>query len=442
MGKVRFFRKIICLGCAAIVSLISAWAARPDPSWALAAQKKVLESGLTVIQERDTSSATTFLQIIIKGGKRVEPPGKTGLAFLTSRLAVEIPDTNKVQELISLASRISVASRGDYALITIECLSSNAEATIKIISKLILDPLFSGLRLDAVKKYEQHQSKIEQDDSAVVGHLANLHAFFANTGYEGSIYGDEKSLEATKGKDVKDFYKTYFVASNIIFSWCSDLQEEAVLQMVDKYFAAIPRGNPVDFGPLSLTFPEETKRFIERDTKQTFVSLAFPVPRISPRSYALSYLLETLLGRGPGSLLWPLRSEERLAYNVNCRLTQMQEGGFLEAYLETDNKKTDIALEALKRALAGLFEKGTTSEELEVTKTMAKANFLRTNEPKSMRATTLGSFEALGLGFGYFTELSSLLDSLTLEEVNAFIKEVFAPEKAFELVVGPKKESP
>jgi predicted Zn-dependent peptidase len=34
------------------------------------------------------------------------------------------------------------------------------------------------------------------------------------------------------------------------------------------------------------------------------------------------------------------------------------------------------------------------------------------------------------------------LDSLTLEEVNAFIKEVFAPEKAFELVVGPKKDSP
>ena len=442
MGKVRFFQNKSGLCYAVIVTLISAWSARPDPSWALAAQKKVLQSGLTVIQERDASSSTTFLEIIIKGGKRVEPPGKTGLSFLTSRLAIEIPDSNKIQELVGLASRISVTSRGDYALITVDCLSSNVEATIKIVAKVILDPLFSGLRLDAVKKHEQHQSEIEQDDSAAVGHLANLHAFFANTGYEGSIYGDEKSLDAIKMKDVKDFYKTYFVASNIIFSWSSDLQEGAVLQMVEKYFAAVPRGNPVAFGPLSVAFPEEKKGFIERDTKQTFVSLAFPVPRVSPRSYALSYFVETLLGRGPGSLLWPLRSEERLAYNVNCQLTQMQEGGLLEAFLETDNKKRDIALEALKRTLGGLFEKGITSEELEVTKTMARANFLRTNEVKSVRATTLGSFEALGLGFGYFSELLSFLDSLTLEEVNAFIKEVFAPEKSFELVVGPKKESP
>jgi predicted Zn-dependent peptidase len=120
----------------------------------------------------------------------------------------------------------------------------------------------------------------------------------------------------------------------------------------------------------------------------------------------------------------------------------MQEGGLLEAFLETDNKKRDIALEALKRRLGELFEKGITAEELEVTKTMAKANFLRSNELKSVRATTLGSFEALGLGFGYFNELLSFLDSLTLEEVNAFIKDVFAPEKSFELVVGPKKDGP
>ena len=442
MGKVRFLQKNSGLYCAAVVALLSAWFARPGPSWALAAQKKVLESGLTVIQERDTSSATTFLEIIIKGGKRAEPAGNTGLSFLTSRLAIEIPDTRKIQELIGLASRISVASQGDYALITIECLSSNLEATIKIVSKIILDPLFSGLRLDAVKKYEQHQSKIEQDDSAAVCHLANLHTFFANTGYEGSIYGDEKSLEAIKIKDVKNFYRAYFVASNIIFSWCSDLQESAVLEMVEKYFAEIPRGNPVIYGPLSLASPEEKKGFIERDTKQTFVSLAFSVPKVSPRSYALSYFVETLLGRGPGSILWPLRSEERLAYTVDCRLTQMQEGGLLEAFLETDNKKREIALEALKRTLGGLFERGITSEELEATRTMARAHFLRTNEPKSVRATTLGSFEALGLGFGYFSELLSVLDSLTLEEVNAFVKEVFAPEKSFELVIGPKKDAP
>jgi len=440
MSRDQFFWPIGMIILLTIFLMSSNSAAWADAAWTLPAQKKVLANGLTVILEKDDSSATTFLEILIKGGKRAEPSGKGGLAYMTTRLAVEIPDTDKVQDLMSLASRFSVTSRGDYSLINIECLSSNVEATLKILSKIILAPLFSGLRIDAVKKYMHHQSQIEGDDSIIVGHLANLRAFFGKTSYEGSLYGEEKSLEAIKGKDIKDFYSAYFTAPNVIFSGSSDLQEDLILRLIEKYFAAIPRGKPVSFEPLTFFSPKERKTFIERDTKQTFVSLAFPLPKITPQSYALFYVLENLLGKGPGSRLWPLRSEERLAYNVNCRVTQMQEGGILEAYLETDNKKRDFALEALKKTLRELLEKGAAAEEIEITKTMAKANFLRENEPRAMRAATLASFEALGLGFGYFGEMASQIDALTIREVNASLKDILSPEKAFEVVVGPKGE--
>jgi len=413
--------------------------ASPRPSWTLPVQKKVLDNGLTVILQKDASSATTFLEILIKGGKRAEPSEKRGLAFLTTRLAVEIPDTDKVKQLMSLASRFSISSRGDYTLINIECLSYNTEATLKILSKIFLDPLFSGLRIDAVKRYMQHQGKIEEDDSVIVGYLASLQAFFGKTGYAGSIYGDEESLEAIKGRDVKDFYETYFITANMIFSGSSDLPEDQVLKLIEKYFAPILQRKPVSPEPLVLLSPEEKKRVIERDTKQTLVSLAFAVPKITPRSYAIFYLLENLLGKGPGSRLWPLRSEERLAYNVNCRVTQMQEGGILEAYLETDNKKRDLALSGLKKVLAELSENGVTSAELQVTKTIAKANFLRDNELRAARAATLASFEALGLGVGYFNELISRLDGLTPDDINAALKDVLDPDKGFEVVVGPKR---
>jgi predicted Zn-dependent peptidase len=342
---------------------------------------------------------------------------------------------------MSLASRFSVTSRSDYSQINIECLSSNLEPTLKTLSKIILDPLFSGLRIDAVKKFMQHQGKIEQDDSVVVGHLANLEAFWRETGYAGSIYGDEKSLEAIKSKDIKEFYSTYFTASNIVVSASSDLPEEVVLKMIEKCFAPIRRGQLIPLSPLGVVSVGEKKKSVERDTKQSFISLAFPLAKMTPRTYALFYLIENLLGKGPGSRLWSLRAEEKLAYNVNCHVTQMQEGGILEAYLETEPKKGDLAIGALKRTLANVFENGTTAAELQATKTMAKANFLRDNELRATRASTLATFEALGLGFSYFSDLISLIDALTLEEVNAALKDVLDPGKAFELVVGPKEEA-
>jgi predicted Zn-dependent peptidase len=404
----------------------------------MAAQKKILDNGLTVILERDESVPTTVLQILIKGGARVEPATKRGLAFLTTRLAIEIPDSGKAQELISLATRFSITSQGDNSLINIECLSANLEPSLKVLSKIFLDPLFSGIRIDAVKKHMEHQGKVEEDDSLRLGHLAGLQAFFAGSGYGGSTYGDRASLEAIKNKDVSEFYKNTFVGPNIIMSFASDLPEDALLNLVGRYFARIPSGKPVVLDPVAASEPAEKTVNLERDTKQTFVSQSYRLPAISRRNFALASLLESLLGKGQGSRLWSLRAEKKLAYNVNCRATQMQEGGLIEAYLETDTAKQEIAREALRTVLEDLFRNGTTEEELLYAKNATKAGIVRDNETRAGRASSLAFFEASGLGLDFFDALFSEIDALTLEEVTSYIQEILAPEKALEVIVGKR----
>jgi len=404
----------------------------------LGAQKKVLENGLTVILERDESSANTVLQVLVKGGSRAEPLGKRGLAFLTTRLSVEIPDSGKAQELVRLATRVSVSSRGDSSLIGIECLSNHLEPSLRVLSKILLDPLFSGIRIDAVKRYMDHQSRVEEDDLVQLGHLAGLRAFFPGVGYGGSAYGDRSSLEAIKSKDIEAYYQEFFVGPNVIMCFASDLPESDLLSLVSRYFGRLPSGNPFVPTPLSASQPEEHRVELERDTKQAFIGLAYRLPGISRRNYALVTLLESLVGKGQGSLLWPLRAERKLAYNVNSRATQMQDAGLFEAYLETDPGKSRMAREALRAVLADLSRHGTTEEELLGARNVAKADSLRENESKGARAATLAFFEASGLGLEYFNILPSEIDALTLDEVNSFVQEFLAPERGVEVQVGPK----
>lgn len=73
-----------------------------------------------------------------------------------------------------------------------------------------------------------------------------------------------------------------------------------------------------------------------------------------------------------------------------------------------------------------------------IPKTPLRRIFIRDNETKARRAGTLAFFEACGLGLEYFDVLFSEIDGLTLEEVNSYIKEILAPEKGLEVVVGPK----
>ncbi len=404
------------------------------------AKKKVLENGLTLIYQKDASSAITVIQILIQGGMKADTEDKQGLAYLTTRLALEIPDDITAQNMMSQASQVYLMCLGDYSLINITSLSENLDETLKTVSQIILDPLFSAIRIDHIKRQMDYRKKMQEDDAINVGRNAALERFFAGTGYGGSVLGNEKSLKAIKRKDIKSFYETHFKAGNMVVAAISDLEEEALSGILERYFNPFPAGQPTEPEALAISPSKYHDIFIEKDTKQYFVSMAFPLPEITTKNYTLAYMIENLLGKGLNSRLWSLRTEEKLAYNVNSNLTQMKFGGMLEAYLETDKEKKEAAVEALRKVLNDLYENGITEEEFEVTKTFSKASFLRENETKTTRARNLSSFEALGLGFTFLDRLSAEMEAISLEEINAYIKDIFDPIKGLEIIVGPKEE--
>ncbi len=218
------------------------------------------------------------------------------------------------------------------------------------------------------------------------------------------------------------------------------MEEAPLVKVLNEYFSKFSQGNSPESKHNAAVIPEEKELFIEKDAEQSFVSIGYPLPELTTRNFALAYMLENLLGKGVGSRLWSLRFIEKLAYNVNSQSTLMKDGGFLEAYLETDKQKKEAALAALRKALTNLYEKGIEDRELEVTKIYSKAAFLRNNQAKGRRTQNLAYFEALGLGHEFLSKFFEEIDSISLEELNSYIKEVLNPENGIEIVVGPNNE--
>ena len=412
----------------------------PTSAWKIPPKKLSLENGLTYIYQKDISSAVTVVQVLISGGKRDEPKGKEGLAYLTTRLAISIPDQRKVQDLMDQATRLTLDCKSDYSFINISCLSENLDDSLETTSKIMLDPLFSGLKIDGVKKQMNRRRESAEDDSIQMAHDAYFDIFFKDTPYGSSSFGTEDSIKAIKKKDIENFYKSHFVAGNMVVVVTSNLEEEEISKLLDKYFKKFPQGTLSEPVPLTINPPAEKSHTLERDTEQTLASYAFPLPRINARNLILAYMLENLLGKGFNSRLWPLRQKEKLAYLVNSRANQLREGGFMEAYLETENSKKDVAMDALNKVLLELYEEGISEEELQVTKTNSKANFLRSNETKDVRSITIAYYEALGVGYDFINSFFSEIDATSLEEFNAYIKEVLNPEKGVSITIGPKSQ--
>jgi predicted Zn-dependent peptidase len=399
-----------------------------------------LENGLRLIYEHDDSSGITVVQFYIKGGQRAEPAGKAGLAYLTTRLTLEIPDFTKTQKLMDQATSMYMACREDCTFITLSCLSENLDDTLELISGIMRKPLMSGMRIDRVKKQMEDHLKTEEDDSVNLAHSASMAAFFKGTPYASPVFGSEDSLKAIKKRDITWFYRHHFHAGNMLVVVTSDLGESDITGLIDTFYGPFPNG-PVPELPAFTSSPApEGSIHEEKDKEQSFVSAAFALDIRSRREYALGYLLDCLLGKGIQSRLWDLRVRQKLAYSVQSRFTYAEQGTLLEAFLETEHSKTAKAREALRAVLAELHEDGIDDAELDMTKNYARAQILRRNETKAGRSATLAFYETVGLGYGFLEGLMGEIDSVTLDEINEFIRSGLAPKDCLFVIIGPSSD--
>jgi zinc protease len=405
-------------------------------------KKYVLENGLAVVALRDTVSTLTDVEILVKGGQTAEPEGKAGLSYLTTRLAVDIPDQDKVQDFMAKALHYSVSVKADYSVIHLECLTEFFDEAAATFVEILSDPLFTGLRIDRLREFMNNQRRLTADDADNAGHAAHLEAFFGNSAYGQPAFGSEASLKAIRTADIKDFYNRWFVPGNMTLVAVSDMDGDKLAAVLKKRFGGFRKGAAAPSSPppvqLSANLFSGT-RDIAKDSLQTLVSAAFALPPLSPRTFVLNALVENTLGRGPGTRLWSLRAELKLAYAVSAHATQMKSGGILESTLETEPAKAEEARVALDQALRDFAARGLTPEELEAARAEVKAQFLRGNERKDARTATLGTLEMLGLGAAFFEAFPGELGGVTLEAVNSYIKDTLTPDRASWVRIGPKR---
>lgn len=398
-----------------------------------------LSNGLKVIYQYNPASEVTVMQFLIRGGKMAEPQGKDGLANMMTRLSLEIPDRTTLQKIMTQAIQINMTGSMDYSYLSMASLSEHFDGTINLLSKILLKPLFSSIRIDGVKKAMNRSREFREEDPLQLAHEKAMEVFYSGTAYSGSIYGQEDTLKSIKKRDVDNFYKIHFTAKNTAIFVSSDLDRGTIQKILEEHFKDIPEGLTIeDEGPLQALLPEEKSVFIEKDSQQNLVLFAYPLQKLTEDNYVLSNLLDSLIGKGVNSILWPLRVKEKLAYNVSSRLSLYKEGGLFEVYLETDNEKLDAAREALQGILDNLIEEGVSEKAHKANIAYYKGSFLRHVETKRNRTLSLLFYEAMGLGYSFLDRIFLEVDKSTLEEMNAFIKDILSPDKRLEIIIGKK----
>ncbi|MGB9893157.1 MAG: insulinase family protein, partial [Candidatus Saccharicenans sp.] len=163
--------------------------------------------------------------------------------------------------------------------------------------------------------------------------------------------------------------------------------------------------------------------------------VAYLIPGLLSETYPMAYLLEKIIGEGPGSRLWPIRQISGLAYNLNSELELVGNQIVLIGYLETENKEAFSALGALKEPFNRLGQEGLNEQEIKQGKLIARNAYLRESFNRDRRINYLSQFLAAGLPLDFYNNFLNLLEELKPSALNHLICQTFSPENSYEVVI-------
>jgi predicted Zn-dependent peptidase len=268
-------------------------------------------------------------------------------------------------------------------------------------------------------------------DSSPTGRLVEQ---FLSVAYDGSPYhrpgiGYTSDLRHFSANDAANFFKTYYVPSNMVVAVVGDLDAEKVFAVVEKYFGRIPSGPKPEEYATTQTKQSSERTVVLHDASQPFYIEGYQKPNYRDKDDVVYSVISGVMSEGRTSRLY--RSLVR-----DQKIAAAAEGfsGFpgekyrnLYAFYAVPlqgHSAADMA-GAIHEAIEKLKTDGVSAEELKMVKTRSKASLLRSLANNQGLAINLAQNQ---LKYGDWRELFrriDRIDAVTNEDVKRVANEVF-----------------
>ncbi|NJC25520.1 M16 family metallopeptidase [Neolewinella antarctica] len=300
-----------------------------------------LDNGLRVILHQDRSTPIVAVSVMYEVGGKDSFEGRTGFAHFFEHLLFEgtenIKERGQYAKYVQDAGGQLNANTSQDRTYYYEILPSNQlELGLWLESERLLHAKVTQAGVDTQRGVVKEERR-ERIDNQPYGNLLNelfAHGFTEHP-YKDPNIGYMEDLNSAEEKDYKQFYKRYYVPNNAVLSIAGDIDLDDAKEMVEKYFATIPRGED----PPRVTIVEPA---LTKEVRDTVYDAKAPLPaivmgyrtpeRTNPDYYAIS-LMNQVLSSGQSSRLNKILVDEMgVAVNAGSFPSFTQAPGLAVAY--------------------------------------------------------------------------------------------------------------
>ncbi len=390
---------------------------------------KIKDASVPVVFEEGKYIPIVSIQLVFENaGHLSNPKGKDGLADMASKLMNE---GTKKEGSVGFATKLdehaveigSHVGRESF-VIEVSALKSEFAYAVERLKELLKDPNFTDDAMDHVKRQKIGWLTQKQSDFDYIAGSKLRETLFKGSVLARPYNGTLSSVKEISLEDIKTFIKTHLGYNNAIAVVGGDLSFNEAEAYVKDILTLLPKAEEGSIEMLKASDKKETVLTPE-DTQQAYIYFGAPFNySYEEKDQYKAKIAEYLLGgAGFGSrLMEEIRVKRGLTYGAYAALRRTKSASYLSGYLQTKLSTQDEAKALVQKVVDDFVNKGITAEELKAAKEFLVGSEPLRTETLSQRLGRAYNEYYYGRPLGFSKEQLKKIETVTLDEMNAFIE--------------------
>jgi zinc protease len=220
-----------------------------------------------------------------------------------------------------------------------------------------------------------------------------------------------------------------------------DIDAATLASMLDQIFGGLPE--KAKLTPVAQVSPKATEKMkvVEMAVPQSVARFGLPAMPRKDKDFLPAFVLNQILGGGVmSSRLWEeVREKRGLAYSVYTSVQPFKHTSVFAGGVATKNEEIGQSLDVINSELKRIAAEGPTETELANAKSYLVGSFALRFDTNAKIANQLLWILQEDLGKDYVDRRNGEIEAVTLDQVKAVAKRLFADQELITTIVGKPK---
>lgn len=331
----------------------------------------VLSNGLRVVLVPQPAVHRAVASLFLRVGPRFEARANNGISHFLEHMVFRgtpsLPSAHtQALAFERLGGTLYAATHMDHGIMSVSVPPSNLEPVLALLGEVTLAPRFSDLEVERGIVREEILEDLDDEGRDVDADNISRALIYDTHPLGMTITGGLSTLDRFDDAALRAHHARHYTAANAVLCVAGRIGDlDACARAAEAHFGAMPVGSRVPAEPPPRTQKKPRFRFVENQSSQTDLRIAFRTPsERDPMEPAVEMLLR-MLDDGMSTRLYERICDRLgLCYDVSGMFEVYEDDGVIDVAAGVQHGRATVVVKEIFSLLRELAEQGPTDDEM------------------------------------------------------------------------------